>query len=271
MISTELTDVMVNGVTGGLGRVVAEALHEDSRYNVIPYSIGREAREWDLLGLEFRIITADDFEDNPRGLTRKKFVVVDASNLSQLDSARIFAANGIPTLQLGTTGYDTEEVERGLKRLAKASRKSRFHLLRCMNAAIPVISFINNLKGIGEANPRAFSGCTAHVAESHQASKQSVPATAKKIKRALTAAGAEVDEIESIRDPKVQLEEWGVPEEYLDGHGYHRVSVEGECQSLGLTTKIDGRVPYAEGVRDLVLPKLIYMVQHTRAVLDEYQ
>ncbi len=271
MISAESTDVMVSGITGKLGPVVAKVIQEDKRYNVIPYSIGRETRVHDLLGRRFQIITADDFEKDPRGVAEGGFVVVDASNLSQLDSAYIFAANGIPTLQLGTVGYKTKEVENGLEHLVKVNRGRRFHLLRCMNAAIPVISFINNLKGIGEVNPYAFRGCKAHVAESHQASKKSVPATAIKMKEALEFAGAEVDEIESIRDPKVQMEEWGVPAEFLTGHGYHRVTLSGEDQSLSWDIRVNGRIPYAVGVRDLVLPKLIYMASNTRLVLDEYR
>lgn len=273
MISKESTDVIVAGITGNLGRVVAEELHADDRYNIIPYSIGRKAREYEFLNERFTVITAEDFENDPLGVSAQKqnrFVVVDASNLSHLDSARIFAANGIPTLQLGTTGHGDKEVKTGLKDLLDANF-GHFHLLQCMNAAIPVISFINSLRGIGEANPKAFAGCEAHVAESHQQEKKSVPATAQEMKRALESAGAEVDEIESVRDPQVQLEEWGVPEEYLGGHGYHRVTVTGADLALGWNTKINGRRPYAIGVRDLVLPDLIWNCQRTSSMLGEYQ
>ena len=99
-----------------------------------------------------------------------------------------------------------------------------------------------------ESCPFFFWGATFQIAESHQASKVGVSGTARAFQEQLERHGAVMsEEIISIRDPERQRK-LGVPDKFLEGHGYHFVTV---CDANGkiihhFETKVHGRSSYVE-------------------------
>jgi 4-hydroxy-tetrahydrodipicolinate reductase len=59
-------------------------------------------------------------------------------------------------------------------------------------------------------------------------------------------------DIKKIRDPQVQKNELGVPETYLDGHGWHTYTLTSQDRtvSFSFSHKVNGREIYAWGTLD---------------------
>jgi len=66
-----------------------------------------------------------------------------------------------------------------------------------------------------------------HFAESHQQEKKDTSGTAKAMVQYFKELGIPftVDQIFGERDPLKQEVSWGVPAQYLKGHGYHTYSL----------------------------------------------
>lgn len=61
-----------------------------------------------------------------------------------------------------------------------------------------------------------------------------------------------VDQIKSIRDPDIQLNELGVPREYLDKHAYHKIVIEEGFDKVTLETGVLGHDSYINGVKKII-------------------
>ena len=65
----------------------------------------------------------------------------------------------------------------------------------------------------------------------------------------------EISNIEKIRDPEIQKENLGVPEEYIGGHGWHTYTLKAPDGSalFELKHNINGRQIYVSGTFDAVV------------------
>lgn len=108
------------------------------------------------------------------------------------------------------------------------------------NLSLPIIKLLGQILPVLKI---AFGDMDITITESHQASKTSVPGTAKTMAKTF-----EVDEknIVSIRQKEVQRL-LGIPEKNLDGHGYHWINFQGQGVDISVSTKVNGRRTYAEG------------------------
>jgi 4-hydroxy-tetrahydrodipicolinate reductase len=63
------------------------------------------------------------------------------------------------------------------------------------------------------------------------------------------------NEIIRIRDPEVQKTTWGIPEQYLAGHGWHTYALVSKDKTVRfeLTHNVNGREVYAKGTLDALL------------------
>ena len=63
------------------------------------------------------------------------------------------------------------------------------------------------------------------------------------------------EDITKERDPNVQKTVWGIPEEYLEGHGYHTYSLTSNDQTVRFefTHNVNGRDVYAQGTLDALI------------------
>jgi 4-hydroxy-tetrahydrodipicolinate reductase len=99
--------------------------------------------------------------------------------------------------------------------------------------------------------PALFKGYTLDVRESHQQGKADTSGTAKAIVSYFNAMGVDFteDQIQKERDPAVQQAHWGIPQGYLDGHGWHTytlTSPDGTAM-FQLKHNVNGREIYIEG------------------------
>ncbi len=109
------------------------------------------------------------------------------------------------------------------------------------NLALPIVALLGVLPQIGAA--LEHFGLEKSVCESHQASKKTVPETAKLMAQAV---GVDPREIRSVRDPGVQ-KRIGVPYSSLDGHGYHWIQWCNPNLEIEISAKIRGRGSYIDG------------------------
>ena len=160
-------------------------------------------------------------------------IVVHAGSGRELEAVAAFCrATASPLIELSTgSALEREAPE--------------FPVLLCPNTNILMLKFMAML----EASGHLFRGYQVELLESHQASKSSVPGTAVAMAESLgLAPGA----IRSVRDPRVQREELGIPEADLPRHAFHRLRIDdGVCQ-VQLETRVQGDAPYAAGVSRIV-------------------
>ena len=119
-----------------------------------------------------------------------------------------------------------------------------------------IVGFQAMLEFAAENFPGLFAGYRLEVRESHQQGKADTSGTAKAAVQAFVRLGMDfnVARIEKERDPVVQREAWGVPEEYLSGHGWHTYTLDSPDSTVHFefTHNVNGRQIYVEGTFDAV-------------------
>src|SRR3989344_9114503 len=110
------------------------------------------------------------------------------------------------------------------------------------NLALPIVALLGVLPKVATA--LWGLGLKETLIESHQASKRTVPETAKLM--AAVIGLLDTEEIKSVRNRAESLA-LGVPESALDGHGYHWIHWYGDDLEIEVSTKVRGRAPYIDG------------------------
>jgi 4-hydroxy-tetrahydrodipicolinate reductase len=104
--------------------------------------------------------------------------------------------------------------------------------------------------------PGLFSGYALTVRESHQSGKADTSGTAKAMVTYFNRMGVEFtsDAIVMERDPRIQREQWGIPDAFLSGHGWHTYRLTSPDQTVVFEFQhnVNGRDVYAEGTIDAV-------------------
>lgn len=113
-------------------------------------------------------------------------------------------------------------------------------IVNAPNLSLPIVKF---LKDILPALEKTFKGMEVNIVESHQKTKKTIPGTAL---RMADAFGIEEKEIISVRKEGIQSL-LGVNKEYLGAHGYHWITIKGFGAEITVSTKVNGRLTYAEG------------------------
>lgn len=116
-----------------------------------------------------------------------------------------------------------------------------FPVVICPNVNLLMLKFMAMLETFGPL----FCEYDRTLVESHQAAKTSAPGTAYQLADAL-----ELDRgaVRSIRDPKVQERELGIPAEHLARHAFHRISIHDGNAQVVVETTVLGEAPYARGL-----------------------
>lgn len=123
----------------------------------------------------------------------------------------------------------------------------KFPLILAPNLALPITALLKVLPVYGKMMQAI--GAETVVLESHQAAKKSAPITAQNITEYY---GNKRDQVVSIRDPNIQKELLGVPEEHLDGHAIHMINSTGCEVRVEIKTTIYGRGTYLKGLEMLI-------------------
>lgn len=235
--------VLVAGAPGKMATLIARHILADSEMHLIGFGLGEEKGDW-RVSPDF-ICPYMGLEDHEMVIRMNKpDVIVDFTRPNAVNrQAKLYCALGFPFV-MGTTGGDREDLVRTVK-------ESSVPAVIAPNMAKPIVAFMAMMEFVARSFPGVFSGYNMVVTESHQAGKKDVSGTAKALIPLFNAMGVcfEPEQIQAQRDPAIQRDVLGVPEQFLDGHGWHTYSLRSSDKTVHLefTHNVNGREVYALG------------------------
>ena len=180
----------------------------------------------------------------------EKSVIVHAGSGRQLKEVFEFCARTkSPFIEL-STGLETETMD------------PDFPLINCPNTSILLLKTLNMLKEYG----RYFEDYEISITESHQSAKKTEPGTAFALANSLKFPP---EKIISVRDPEIQQNEIGIPEEYLEKHAYHKIIIREWSDEVTIETKVLGHESYARGVKTIIEMVLKTSLENRRYTILE--
>ncbi len=247
--------IMINGLPGNVAQVIARHALADPRFEVLPHALtGPEidAERFRLDRTEFALIRPDQGDRRIAELidVHGAFICVDFTHPSAVDeNARLYCRHGL-SFVMGTTGGDRSRLNETVGRAAVSA-------VIAPNMAKQIVGFQAMMAYAAEQFPDLFQGYRLTVRESHQSGKADTSGTARAMVGYFNRMGIPFreDQIEKERDPQRQRNTWGVPQEFLAGHGWHTytlVSADGTAR-FEFTHNINGREIYADGTLDAIL------------------
>ena len=251
----EPINVMVNGLPGNVARTVARHIQNDPRFALLAYSLtGPEITDSECAIGPASVALIGPSEKASRIEEIKKkhgpFLSVDFTHPAAVNpNAEFYCNTGLPFV-MGTTGGDR-------KKLAETIESSAIAAVVAPNMAKQIVGFQAMMEYAAESFPNLFDGYTLQIKESHQEGKADTSGTAKAMVGYFNQLGLpySADQIIKIRDPEIQKNQLGIPEEYLTGHGWHTYTVVSEDQTVRFefTHNINGREIYARGTLDALV------------------
>jgi 4-hydroxy-tetrahydrodipicolinate reductase len=246
---------MVNGLPGNVARIVAEYVLKDERFELVPHSLtGPEIQESEYIidNISVKLIQADQ-RDSQIGQIKQsqgEFLTVDYTHPSAVNSnADFYCRFGLPFV-MGTTGGDR-------RKLQAMVESSSIAAVIAPNMAKQIVGLQAMMEYAADNFPNLFKGYALEVKESHQQAKADTSGTAKAMVGYFNKLGIpySTDEIVMVRDPQEQKAQWGIPEEYLAGHGWHTYTLVSEDQTVQFefTHNVNGRKVYVRGTVDAIL------------------
>jgi len=234
--------------------VVKHAL-EDKRFELITQSLtGPEISDTEAVvdSVSFDLIQPHNRNQSVLAIKDKegRFLSVDYTHPSGVNSnAEFYCRHGLPFV-MGTTGGDRQSLE-------EVVRTSSTSAIIAPNMAKQIVGFQAMMEYAANTFPDLFKGYSLEIKESHQKGKADTSGTAKAMVRYFTSLGlvfAEND-IKKERDPDIQKTIWGIPEGYLEGHGWHTYSLNSEDNTVRFefTHNVNGRDVYAQGTLDALI------------------
>ncbi len=163
----------------------------------------------------------------------EKAIIVHAGSGRQLKECIEFCVRSKSVFIELSTGLETE------------SMTPDFPLIVCPNTSILLLKTLSIVK----ANGNYFEDYEISITESHQSTKKTEPGTAYTFANALKIP---LDRIISIREPEIQLNEIGIPKEFLGKHAYHKIVIKDGDDEIVLETKVLGHHSYAKGVKRII-------------------
>jgi 4-hydroxy-tetrahydrodipicolinate reductase len=247
--------IMINGLPGNVARIMAAAGFADERFIVMPYSLtGQDILEPTAMVGEtkFLLVKPDTRDKKIREIFTQypSFIAVDYTHPSAVNgNALFYTQNKIPFV-MGTTGGNREELEKTVQDAAAPA-------VIAPNMAKQIVGLQAMMSYAAQTFPGLFKGYSLEVKESHQQGKADTSGTAKAMVGYFNELGTDfkVEDIQQIRDPQIQANQWGIPREHLAGHGWHTYTLTAEDGSSLFEFKhnINGRDIYVSGTLDAVV------------------
>ncbi len=248
-------NVMLNGLPGSVAKVIAQHIATDERFTLIPYSLtGPEisAENYLVGGKALRLIRPDARQTGMDDIIASytHFICIDYTHPSAVNSnAQFYCERSVPFV-MGTTGGDREA-------LLATVENSDVAAVIAPNMAKQIVGFQAMMAWAADTFPGLFNGYAITIRESHQKGKADTSGTAKAMAGYFSKLGTKCStkDIERERDPEKQVKEWGIPEEYLAGHGWHTYTLTSDDQTVKFqfTHNVNGREIYAGGTLDAVM------------------
>lgn len=247
------TFVMVNGIPGNMGKIVAETCVARG-LSLVPYSLTGEIipeNEDEVAGKMIQLLKPSN-RDARIGKVLAEYpnlICIDFTHPTAVnDNAEFYVKHGIPFV-MGTTGGDREA-------LKKLVAEHKHPSVIAPNMAKQIVAFQAMIEWLSKTFPTAFDGYKLSIVESHQKTKADTSGTAKAVAKSFEDMGLDFDEsrIEKIRVEKDQMELMKVPQEYLGGHAFHTYSLDSADGTVHFEFQhnVCGRKIYAEGTVDAV-------------------
>lgn len=250
----EKTYVMINGLPGNVAATMALAATADPRFELIPFSLtGPDIMQavFQVNDLSVTLLRPDIRETAIQDIQQRfsRFIAVDYTHPSAVNAnARFYIRHQIPFV-MGTTGGDRQALE------TEVSQGDTPAVI-APNMAKQIVGFQAMMAFAADNFPGLFSGYTLEIKESHQQGKADTSGTARAMVGYFNRLGLEFspDQIQQIRDPRVQRNEWQIPDAFLSGHGWHTYTLTSPDGSALFEFKhnINGRQIYVEGTFDAV-------------------
>jgi 4-hydroxy-tetrahydrodipicolinate reductase len=247
------TFVMVNGIPGNMGRLVAETCVARG-LELVPFSLTGEMiveNEAEVAGRKIILLKPSNREALIGDILKKYsgLICIDYTHPTAVnDNATFYVNHKIPFV-MGTTGGDREAL---IKLVAEANHPS----VIAPNMSKQIVAFQTMIEYLATEFPTAFDGYQLSVVESHQKTKADTSGTARAVVQSFQKMGLDFDDsrIEMVRDEKNQLERMHVPAPYLGGHAFHTYSLDSADGTVHFEFQhnICGRSVYAEGSVDAV-------------------
>ena len=247
--------VMVNGIPGKVSCVVARHILNDDRFELIPHALtGPEITESECIidDCSIRLILPDSREQAISEIMEREgpFISVDFSHPSAVNSNAVFYCNKGLHFVMGTTGGDR-------KLLEDTVRSSSIAAVVAPNMAKQIVGFQAMMEYAANTFTGLFNGYSLEIKESHQKGKADTSGTAKAMTKYFNSLGTPFAEEDIIkeRDPETQKNVWCIPEEYLNGHGWHTYTLVSDDKTVRFqfTHNVNGREVYGNGTIDAIL------------------
>ena len=247
--------IMVNGLPGNMASNVASHALSDSRFELIPQSLtGPEITETETIidSVSIRLVQPQDRDQAVLAIKEKEglFLNVDFSLPPAVNNnAKFYCKHGLPFV-MGTTGGNRQLLE-------DTVIASSISAVIAPNMAKQIVGFQAMMEYTAKTFPDLFKGYSLEIKESHQKEKADTSGTAKAMVQYFNSLGLPFtqEEINKERDPEIQKNVLGIPEEYLSGHGWHTYSIDSNDKTVNFefTHNINGRDVYAMGTLDALI------------------
>lgn len=237
------TPVLIAGLPGKMAAEVAELVAVADDLDLFGSGPTSPVHDGETLSFGGRAITLVGEDTLATLALPAETIAVDYTTPdAALGNIRWYTANDLPFV-MGTTSFDRDEAER----LVAASGVSA---VIAPNMAAPIVLLQAAGDYLATRFPAALADAELTIRESHQSGKKDTSGTAKAMVDYLQRLGVdfEIDAIEKLREPGPQ-QQFGVPEEHLGGHAFHRyeLSTAADTVRLVLEHNVVGRRVYAEG------------------------
>ena len=245
--------LMINGLPGNVASTIFSHAIKDERFTVLPYSLTGpgtlkthtvDGIAVELLGPDTRAEKMDEIK-----ATYGSFISVDYTHPTAVDANVTFYCEKELPFVMGTTGGNREQIREDVN-------NSTIAAVIAPNMAKQIVGLQAMIEYGAKNFPGLFDGFEMGVKESHQSWKADTSGTAKAIIRQFNTLGIPFteEEIDMVREPERQ-KAMGIPEEHIDGHGWHTYTIKAKDGSseFGITHNINGRDIYADGTLDAVV------------------
>lgn len=244
--------LIISGLPGNMAATVVRHALADERFEVLPTALtGPEitADTHDIDGIDFELVRPERRREVVEKIKKKygSAMVVDFTHPTAVnDNAAFFCEHGLPFV-MGTTGGDR-------RKLNETVANSTVLAVIAPNMAKQIVGFQAMMSFAADNFPDLFKGYTLEIQESHQRGKADTSGTAKAMVAYFNRLGLDfsVSQIQKERDPQRQRTVWGVPEQYLAGHGWHTYRLHSADGSVLFEFRhnVNGRDTYAGGTLD---------------------
>ncbi|OQY00297.1 MAG: dihydrodipicolinate reductase [Desulfobacteraceae bacterium 4572_130] len=251
----EKINIMINGIPGNVAVIIAKNAITDNRFQIIPFSLtGPEIKDKkiSLNNIDIKLIKPDEKDNIISEIKKdfKEFIAIDYSHPTAVNlNAEFYVKHSIPFV-MGTTGGDRKKLE---KTVLQGSNPA----VIAPNMVKQIVGFQAMFEYAAKTFPDLFKGYSLIIKESHQKEKFDTSGTAKAMVKYYNELGIPFKENEIIkeRNPETQRKIWEIPEQHLQGHGWHTYTLTSPDKSACFEFKhnINGRDIYVDGTLDGVV------------------